>query len=223
MLIGIVPFVLLVLSFVPNQSPLLRHPPLTLLWLKGASTIPPVCATAEPQPGGLHCIQPSLQWEQEIPQVIHAAYCFLSRTQRRFLSLAPTFPFCWSWFSQTSELSPSCFTFQCFLLHKIPFMISVIRLILSYVNQFFQVVGRTHERAFQMGCFLEICPLIHFNPITAAGGLIKMKRSESKELCSTYLSVKTLQKFALSYTNVLLFFCITFSGRYTVHPPFFLQ
>lgn len=99
-------------------------------------------------------------------------------------------------------------------------MISVIRLILSYVNQFFQVVGKTHERVFQMGYFLKICPLIHFNPITAAGGLIKMKRSDSKEMCSTYLSVKTLLKFASSYTNVLLFFCITFSGTYAV-PTFF--
>lgn len=77
-------------------------------------------------------------------------------------------------------------------------MISVIRLILSYVNQFFQVVGRTHERAFQMGYFLKICPLIHFNPITAAGGLIKMKQSDSKEMCNTYLIVESLLKFAVS-------------------------
>lgn len=37
------------------------------------------------------------------------------------------------------------------------------------------MAGKTREgeRAFQMSCFLKIWPLIHVNPITAAGGLIE--------------------------------------------------
>lgn len=73
-------------------------------------------------------------------------------------------------------------------------MIYVIRLILNYVNQFFQMVGRAHERPFQTGCFLKIWSLIHFNPIIAAEGLIEMKHPQIQRKCwklGAYLSVKS--------------------------------
>lgn len=115
-----------------------------------------------PPPAWLHCIQPSLQWEQEIPEVIHAAYCFLSCSERRFHRLAPTPPFLLVLDLQTSFfLHPSCFKISLYFLlnHKIPFIICVIRLILRYVSQFFQMVIRTHDRPMQMGLLSETMAL----------------------------------------------------------------
>lgn len=69
-------------------------------------------------------------------------------------------------------------------------MIFVIRLILNDVNQLFQMVARTHERPFQMGCFPKMQSLIHFNPNRAAGGLTEMKHPQIQRKCQklgTYL------------------------------------
>lgn len=76
-------------------------------------------------------------------------------------------------------------------------MVCVIRLILNDVNQFFQTVGRTRERAFQMGRSLKVCSLIHFNPITAAGGLIEMKHPQIQRKCwklGSRISVKSWKR-----------------------------
>lgn len=108
------PFLLLPASpaFCLLSIPSTRHPPLHSGVVKSAEE---TChsqfsqrATTEPQPAWLYCIQPSLQWEQEIPEVIHAAYCFLScrESQRRFHRLAPTLPFSWSWIYRLVSFPP---------------------------------------------------------------------------------------------------------------------
>lgn len=115
--------------------------------------VPPFCllsipSTRQRRKAGL-CVPAQILDQPEIPQVIHAAYCFLSCSQRRFSSLAPlTLPLsCSSLYRRVSPPSlPPCLKPQRFLLHKIPELIYVIRLILNNVNQFFQMVGRTHER-----------------------------------------------------------------------------
>lgn len=99
-------------AFCLLSIPSTRQPPLCSAVVKSAvetrhGQFFSLCATAEPQPAWLFsCIQPSLQWEQEIPEVIHAAYCFLSRSQRRFHRLAPTLPFSWSWIYRLVSFSP---------------------------------------------------------------------------------------------------------------------
>lgn len=55
-------------------------------------------------------------------------------------------------------------------------MICVIRLIINYVNQFFQMVGRSTCETVPDGLLSDnTVLLIHFNPVIAAGGLAEMK------------------------------------------------
>lgn len=84
------------LVFCLLSIPFMCQPPLhsALVKLAEKHVIVFFCvAQQRPQQSKTYCIQSSLQWGQEIPEVIHAAYCFLFCSQSRFHRLAPSLSF----------------------------------------------------------------------------------------------------------------------------------